>query len=133
MLAVVAPNFASDLKINVISSPIKIKVMNIRSKSISLGDKIFARVTRNGRTIFNYVSEKIATMSQLISELRLAMKDVQGLVMIHIRNYHQGWGEERPLMLYAERTTHFSSFQQKVEKPVTTAPQRKMFFPWETH
>ena len=60
--------------------------MNKRTKSISLGDKIFARVTRNGETIYNFVSEKIANMGQLISELRFAMKDIHGLVMIHIRN-----------------------------------------------
>lgn len=107
-----------------------------RNKTITLGDKIFARVTRNGRTIFNYVTEKVATMSQLISELRLAMKDVQGLVMIHIRNYHQGWGEERPLMLYAERVRNYATFNANpspVEVSIKKAPQREMLFPWETH
>lgn len=105
--------------------------MNKRNKSITLGDKIFARVTRNGSTIFNYVTEKVSTISQLISELRKAMKDVQGLVMIHIRNYNQGWGEERPLMLYAQKTpqyvsTYFAPTDSK-------EPSRKMLFPWETH
>lgn len=76
--------------------------MNRRIREISLGDKIFARVTKDGQTVFNFVSEKISTMSQLISELRFAMKDMQGLVMIHIRNYNQGWGDERPLMLYGK-------------------------------
>ena len=106
--------------------------MNKRSKSISLGDRIFARVTRNGQTIFNYVTEKVATMSQLISELRIAMKDVHGLVMIHIRNYHQGWGEERPLMLYSERINNYETYKRNhiVEQE---APSPRMLFPWETH
>lgn len=111
--------------------------MNRQSKTISLGDKIFARVTRNGRTIFNYVSEKVATMSQLISELRIALKEVEGLVMIYIRNYHQGWGEERPLMLYAERMRNYRSF---MKNEVATSSEedfshigREMLFPWETH
>ena len=110
--------------------------MNTRTKTITLGDKIFARVTRNGRTIFNYVSEKVASMSQLISELRLAMKDVQGLVMIHIRNYHQGWGEDRPLMLYAEKVRNYSSLGvgRSNENIVESGPAtRQMLFPWETH
>lgn len=110
--------------------------MNRNSKTIALGDKIFARVTRNGRTIFNYVTEKVATMSQLISELRQAMKDFQGLVIIHIRNYHKGWGEERPLMLYAEKIRNYSTFMANHERisGVEPKPQpRQMLFPWETH
>lgn len=106
--------------------------MNKRSKSISLGDRIFARVTRNGQTIFNYVTEKVATMSQLISELRIAMKDVHGLVMIHIRNYHQGWGEERPLMLYSERINNYETYKRN-HNMEQEAPSPRMLFPWETH
>lgn len=108
--------------------------MNKRGKTISLGDKIFARVTRNGRTIFNYVTEKVATMSQLISELRIAMKDVHGLVMIHIRNYHQGWGEQRPLMLYSEEVRNYSFIPERnIQNAQESVAQRKMLFPWETH
>ena len=70
-------------------------------KSIKYGDRIYARVTRNGQTVFNFVTERVADMTELIGELRQAMRGIRGLVMIHIRNYHQGWGEERPLMLYS--------------------------------
>lgn len=106
-----------------------------KNKTIVLGDKIFARVTRNGRTIFNYVTEKVATMSQLISELRIAMKNIEGLVMIHIRNYHQGWGEERPLMLYAHKGTGINpGFSNYVRNERTVEnPYKDMLFPWETH
>lgn len=100
-----------------------------KGKSISFGDKIFARVTRNGNTIFNYVTEKVSTMTQLIHELRMAMKDVQGLVMIHIRNYNQGWGEERPLMLYARKINN----ERMIIGNEHSTPERVMFFPWETH
>ena len=104
-----------------------------KNKSISFGDKIFARVTRNGQTIFNFVSEKVANMAQLINELRFAIKDVQGLVMIHIRNYNQGWGEERPLMLYARKINAYSSNKQAGNPIDTKLSDRNMFFPWETH
>ncbi|MCH5226179.1 MAG: hypothetical protein J1D77_09270 [Muribaculaceae bacterium] len=111
--------------------------MNRRNRTITLGDKIFARVTRNGRTIFNYMTEKVATMSQLISELRIAMKDMEGLVMLHIRNYHQGWGEERPLMLYAEKNRNMDSFRNFVAdmpaRSYVKRVERQMMFPWETH
>lgn len=107
--------------------------MNTKSKSISFGDKIFARVTRNGQTIFNYVSEKVVNMTQLISEIRLALKDFSGLVMIHIRNYHQGWGAERPLMLYPEKTVSFNGYSDDRIVRFEGKQDRKMFFPWETH
>lgn len=103
-----------------------------KSKSISFGDKIFARVTRNGQTILNFVSEKVANMTQLISELRFAIKDVQGLVMIHIRNYNQGWGEERPLMLYSRRIPEYKNSTENNLAAINTT-SRTMLFPWETH
>lgn len=107
--------------------------MNKRTKTIAFGDKIFARVTRNGQTIFNFVSEKIANMTQLISELRFAIKDVQGLVMIHIRNYDRGWGEERPLMLYAPKIRNYQGIAGKNNIVSEETSSRTMFFPWETH
>lgn len=104
-----------------------------KTKSISFGDKIFARVTRNGQTIYNFVSEKVSNMADLLSQLRSAMRDIQGLVMIHIRNYNQGWGDERPLMLYARKVRSYSAPSQNVYSVVTETPARKMLFPWETH
>lgn len=106
--------------------------MNKR-KSISFGDKIFARVSRNGQTIYNFVSEKVANMADLLCQLRSAMKDVQGLVMIHIRNYNQGWGEQRPLMLYAKKASIYSDRIAANTVSVAQSSSRQMFFPWETH
>ena len=107
--------------------------MNRKNKSIAFGDKIFARVTHNGQTIYNFVSERIANMAQLISELRLEIKDVQGLVMIHIRNYNQGWGDERPLMLYARKINSHQSYSSQIKNNLSQNSQRQMYFPWETH
>ena len=73
--------------------------MERRNKNISYGDRIFARVTKNGREILNYVTEQVSTIAELLTALKNVMSDTRGLVMIHIRNYHQGWGEERVLML----------------------------------
>ena len=99
-----------------------------KTKTISFGDKIFARVTRNGQTVYNFVSEQVSNMADLISQLRRAMKDVQGLVVIHIRNYHQGWGAERPLMLYPQRIPNIGRSEEV--KPTNS---HRMLFPWETH
>ena len=103
-----------------------------KKKTIVFGDKIFARVTSNGQTIFNFVSEKVANMADLIGQLRRAMRDFHGLVMIHIRNYHQGWGEERPLMLYAEKPSRYIGTSLNIPSGKITI-DRQMFFPWETH
>ena len=68
---------------------------------IAYGDRIFARVTMNGRTVFNFMTENVSNMSELIVEIKKAIRDLQGLVILHIRNYHRGWGQNRPLMLRA--------------------------------
>lgn len=68
-------------------------------KTIEFGDRIFARVIKNGETILNIVSENIGNMTDLIAEIKKGIKNINGLVMIHIRNFHRGWDEERPLML----------------------------------
>ena len=73
--------------------------MNLREKTIRLGDKIFARVTRNGKTILDFVTENVGSMKELISRIRESIKGIHGVVMIHVRNFHQGWGEERPLLI----------------------------------
>ena len=103
-----------------------------KKKTISFGDKIFARVTRNGQTIYNFVSEQVANMTDLVNQLRIAMRNIQGLVMIHIRNYNQGWGDERPLMLYAPKQPRFNS--GITSNPIISIPTPKeIHFPWETH
>ena len=66
-----------------------------RNRTITIGDKIFARVSRNGRTILDFVSENVANMADLVDQLKRAMTTERGIMMIHIRNYNQGWGEER--------------------------------------
>lgn len=88
-----------------------------KRKSIVYGDRIFARITQNGKTVYNFVTERVGSMTDFIAEIRRALKDMKGLVMLHIRNYNQGWGEERPLMLYPHRNN----------------PTSRMLFPWETH
>lgn len=101
-------------------------------KTISYGDRIYARVTKNGQTVMDFVTEKVSNMTELIGELRRAMKDFQGLVMLHIRNYHQGWGAERPLMLYARKRVGFSEIMVS-EVSVIMPANRNMLKPWEVH
>ena len=105
-------------------------------KTITYGDKIFARITRNGKTIYNYVTETVGSLTEVLMDLRKLMKGMKGLVMVHIRNYNRGWGEERPLMLYASsyensrdnfNPSSTSNYQKK------SMPKGGMLFPWQTH
>lgn len=75
--------------------------MRTVTKKITLGDRIFARVTKNGSTILDIMTEQVSTIGELIMLLKSRLTDIQGLVMIHIRNYHEGWGEEKALLLRA--------------------------------
>lgn len=108
-----------------------------RKRSIRYGDRVFARITQNGKTIYNFVTERVGSMTEFIAEVRRTLKGIRGLVMLHIRNYNEGWGEERPLMLYAPKSAMMYGYEAVVESPAkmgATAPaQGRMLFPWETH
>lgn len=104
--------------------------MNRRNKTIAYGDRIFARVSQNGKTVFNYMTEKVGSMTEFLSQIRASLKNLKGLVMVHIRNYNQGWGEERPLMLYAVANRQSAgSLNAEANGSVPSG----MLFPWETH
>lgn len=70
-----------------------------KTNRIAYGDRIYARVMKNGRTILDFMTESVSNLSELITQLRNLMTDFRGMVMIHIRNYHQGWGTQRLLMV----------------------------------
>lgn len=77
--------------------------MDLRSKSFETGDKIFARVAKNGRTIYNFMSESVSSIAEVISQIKNRIGDETGLVMVSIRNYNKGWHEEKPVVLTARR------------------------------
>ena len=112
-----------------------------RNRKIVYGDKIFARITRNGATIHNLVTEKVSSITDLIMEVRRLLKDIRGLVILHIRNYNAGWGEERPLMLYGSSSEGIAAAPavtsmhdtMAASGTVSHAPQHTMLFPWEVH
>ena len=70
-----------------------------KKRVIKNGDRIFARVIKNGKTIVDFVTENVSTLSELLDQLRICMQGNRGMVMVHIRNYHQGWGTERLMIV----------------------------------
>ena len=68
---------------------------------IEKGDRIFARISKNGRTILEFMINCIGSVEELMQEIRRMVGDVRGLVKLCLRNQSRGWGQERLLMLYA--------------------------------
>ena len=68
---------------------------------IEKGDRIFARISKNGHTILEFMINCIGSVEELMQEIRRMTGDLRGLVKLCLRNQSRGWGQERLLMLYA--------------------------------
>ncbi len=112
---------------------------------ISLGDKIMATLTINGRKIAEIVCDHIADLSQLFEELRAHTQQYSGLASLYILNVTRNWERRRPFMLYPDRypdghggwkeRRYRSSDCEKYRapEPKSETRKRRMAFPWETH
>lgn len=107
-------------------------------RNIAYGDRIFVRLTSGMRTLLELTVTNVASLTDLLAELRRHTRGRRGLVKMFIRNFSRGWSTERPLMLYAPAaspspfsTTSSSSFSSS---PSFTRKQpERMLMPWETH
>lgn len=104
-----------------------------RTRRIELGDRIFARLTMGGRTVVEFMINRVADMTELLGELRQMTRGARGLARLYVRNQSRGWSLERPLMLYAPSVPDVR-FGMFTERGADVAPSpRRMLFPWETH
>lgn len=88
--------YCIDMGLTLHRKPQKLTVM----KKITYGDKIYARLVLNGNKVVEIILDDIATMTDLIGEVRALTLKLRGLAKLYIRNMTQGWSMERPLMLY---------------------------------
>jgi len=108
-------------------------------KKIEFGDRIFARLMMNGRTVVEFMISSVSDMTELIGELRHLTRGARGLAKLYIRNQTKGWSHERPLMLYApEHPSNPLLSQPGHEAPYIDSTSymnsaQRMAFPWETH
>ena len=72
------------------------------SRPIAFGDKVFARVMMGGKTILEFMADRVNDLSELYGELRSKCRGMRGLVKLYIRNMSRGWSIERPLMFYSD-------------------------------
>lgn len=105
-----------------------------RGHHIKYGDRVFARVVMQGRTVVEFVMSQINDLTELFGELRHKMRGIRGLAKLYIRNMSRGWSEERPMMFYTELPFSFRRPAEVSGAPgsAATSPSR-MLFPWETH
>ncbi len=66
---------------------------------IRIGDRIFARLTMGGRTIVEFMVNRVGDMSELFRELRRAVPGVRGLAKLYVRNQSQGWAFEKAVLM----------------------------------
>lgn len=72
----------------------------LQNRIFSLGDRIQARLILNGRVVADFISDRIADMTELLNAVRFRTRELRGLARLYIRNITRGWSEDRPLMLY---------------------------------
>lgn len=103
-----------------------------RRHHIKYGDRIFARVVMQGRTVVEFMMSQINDLTELFGELRRQTRGIRGLAKLYIRNMSRGWSEERPMMFYTEMP--FSGRRAAVTaNAVAASSGSRMLFPWETH
>lgn len=102
---------------------------------MAYGDRIYARLSRNGEKLTEFMIECVSDMTELLGEVRAAVRKCRGLCRLYVRNMTRGWCLERPLMLYTERYPSPEGWQERIfaePEPTPAAPAR-CIMPWETH
>lgn len=108
--------------------------MNRKEHVMAYGDRIYARLCLNGRKIVEFMIEKVASMTELLGELRSHAREARGLCRLYVRNMSRGWSMERPLMLYPERYPTSGGWRERAFRtPESEEQPRRMLMPWETH
>lgn len=85
----------------------RLNIPGIGDRSISFGDKMFARLVMKGETIMEFMVTTVRDLSELFSLVHSKCRGLRGLAKLYLRNMSRGWCEERPLMLYPEPKTGF--------------------------
>lgn len=69
---------------------------------LTLGDRVYAMLSVNGRKIAEFTLDRVSDMTELIGEMRNCAQRYSGLVQVYVRNMTRGWSFTRPLMLYTD-------------------------------
>ncbi|MBD5264259.1 MAG: hypothetical protein HDS48_01840 [Bacteroides sp.] len=119
------------------------------NKEIQKGDRIFARLTMGGKPILEFMINSVASMEQLLCELRSMTVNLRGLCRLQVRNQTRGWMNVSNLMFYGDHNTQGSGCNLFNVEPALVrrssnsskvasakripADAGGMLFPWDTH
>lgn len=70
----------------------------IRNK-MAYGDRIFARLTSQGKTVVEFCIECVADLPALLKEIRARVEIKRGLFKLYIRNITRGWTAHQGLLM----------------------------------
>lgn len=73
-----------------------------RSRDIRRGDRVYVRVTLERKGVLEMTYLTVESMTDLVGELRYAMRGREGLATVYIRNHSRGWSMERPMRFYPD-------------------------------
>ena len=100
---------------------------------IEYGDHIYVRVSLNGQTIAEFSSDRFASRSQVVAEIRYITRIYSGLAQVYVRNHSRGWSNCSPLRLYGPSGPERYGKRNAAFRSGHAGTQRQMLFPWETH
>ena len=67
--------------------------------TIQYTDRIFATVTRRGRTIATLAFSGMTSLAEIIAHIKSVLKGTVGMLNVSLRNSTQGWSQERSVIL----------------------------------
>lgn len=104
-------------------------------RTISLGDRVFVRLTMTTGERFEFYTTNCNGLSEVIGELRYRTRKLRGLGKVWIRNMSCGWATERPIKLYGSiwRPATVAGQPGTFRLSSAPVPAVRNLGPWETH
>ena len=103
-------------------------------RKISLGDRIFVRVTTMSGETLEFVLTTVCGMSEVIGEVRRRARHLCGLATLWIRNISWGWATQRPLRLYGSKWDPDAPEGKRRYSLTSAMPAPvRLTGPWDTH
>ena len=103
-------------------------------RKISLGDRIFVRVSMMSGETLEFVLTTVCGISEVIGEVRRRARHLCGLATLWIRNISWGWATQRPLRLYGSKwNPDAPDGQRRYSLTSTVAAPVRLTGPWDTH
>lgn len=101
---------------------------------ISYGDRVFARVINpQGKSICELTLEQVSDLTEVLGEVRQAMRSFRGLVRLIVRNYTRGWSKDQPMMFYGDFPHPRMTMEPSESYGTAPSSSSRMLKPWETH